>query len=65
MPRRSESVRSIVIAHTVIVEFIYGLKDKEYIGILKLYFVLCRSIIYCQRLEERSITTIVTITEKK
>ena len=37
--RRSESVRSTVIALTVIVECIYGSKDKEYIRIPKRFFV--------------------------
>ena len=59
LPRRSGSVRNTAIAHTVTAEYIYGLKNKVYIGILKLYFVLCRSIICCRRLEERSITTIL------
>ena len=37
--RRSESVRNITTALMATVEYIYGLKDKEYIRILKPYFV--------------------------
>jgi hypothetical protein len=39
LPRRSGSARSIVTAPMAIVEFIYGLKDKGYIGIPRRYFV--------------------------
>ncbi len=41
--RRSESVRSIAIARTAIVEYIYGLKDKEFTKIQRQFSVLCRN----------------------
>ena len=53
------SVKKNVVKLMAIVEYIYGLKDKEYITIQRPYFMLCRNTISYPLSEERNIATMV------